>query len=273
MSATSRVAATVVALATAAGCHSAPARARAEPATSSQPPTAEATAPLEPSAIETTRTPALAVGLDRHHCTREQQHPDGAITRISADLDGDHRADQVLSYRLPTGDVDVYQVALGDGRFTDPQSVGDIFTDGDSGELLGAHDFDGDGRQEVLLRSSGNTADLGGIAHLQGCRLVAITDGPVSFEYLYGAHSMCCPDTHVYVTCSGSDLIETTSEPDATAVKYNNLTEAQRRQLRRTWERNVYRIGSTSGVRISHTTGKTAPGKDVIPAGASGVHC
>lgn len=221
-----------------------------------------------------------AVALNAHTCTAQpppttddQGRP---IAKLDADLDGDGKPDQVVSYQATNGQY-VYQAVLSDGRVTDPQNQLDVFPSGDGigTELLGAQDFDGDGKAEVLLRSGGNTADAGGIAHLQRCQLVALRDGTgdLDFTYLYGAHSNCCPDTRILVTCDGSHLVETTSQPDARPEEYGAMSDAARARLRRTWERNVYQVGARSAHRISHTTGRTQPGEDVIPEGMDGVHC
>jgi hypothetical protein len=89
--------------------------------------------------------------------------PDGSQEqRLQGDLDGDGRADEVVSW-VQDGER-VVQAWLATGENAAPEALFD-------GELLAAPDLDGDGRAEVLV---GSGEDGAGLA-LDGCRLAPVT--------------------------------------------------------------------------------------------------
>jgi hypothetical protein len=89
--------------------------------------------------------------------------PDGSQEqRLQGDLDGDGRADEVVSW-VQDGER-VVQAWLATGENAAPEALFD-------GDLLAAADLDGDGRAEVLVESGEDGAGLA----LDGCRLAPIT--------------------------------------------------------------------------------------------------
>ena len=113
-----------------------------------------------------------------------EQPPDGSQElREQADLDGDGRADEVVSWIR--GGERVVQAWLATGDNADPQA---LF----SGKLLGTVDLDGDGREEVFAQTGEAT---GAAYRLDGCELVPVTIAGTDREWEYavgpGAALLC----------------------------------------------------------------------------------
>ena len=111
--------------------------------------------------------------------------PDGSQEqRLQADLDGDARADEVVSW-VRNGER-VAQAWLATGQNAVPEALFD-------GDLLAAPDLDGDGRAEVLAQDG----DEGAGFVLDGCRLVPIgiagTERDWTFAHGPGAALLCRP--------------------------------------------------------------------------------
>lgn len=144
-------------------------------------------------------------------CAAERAEPpaDADVQREAADLDGDGRDDDVLTF-LQDGRR-LTQVRLADGRAATPEPVFE-------GDLLAAADADDDGRAEVYGATSravqGASTTLTGSAFvLDGCRLVAVTapDGPLSYVWSVGVDAK---DAAAALVClPGGVLEQTVSRP------------------------------------------------------------
>lgn len=130
-------------------------------------------------------SPGVAVPTGPCAAEREQP-PDGSKEqRVQADLDGDGRTDEVVSW--VRGSERVVQAWLATGENAVPEPLFD-------GELLAAADVDGDGRGEVFAATG---AGSGRAFVLDGCRLVPVTLGPGNQVWEYavgpGAELLCRP--------------------------------------------------------------------------------
>ncbi len=107
------------------------------------------------------------------------QPPDGSEEqRLQADLDGDGRADEVVSW-LQDG-TRVVQAWLADGRNAAPEP-GPV-------ELLQTADVDGDARAEVFAALAPAAGQLrAGVYALEGCRLVPVSTPAGPLELVYGS--------------------------------------------------------------------------------------
>jgi hypothetical protein len=132
----------------------------------------------EPSSIPTPTGPCAA--------SREQPPEGSQELREQGDLDGDGRADEVVSW-IRDGER-VVQAWLATGQNADPEA---LF----SRELLGMVDVDRDGREEVFAQTGDAT---GGAFVLDGCKLarVTIADTDRDWEYAVGpaAALLCRPN-------------------------------------------------------------------------------
>lgn len=137
------------------------------PACTSEQPPAQVTAPTGP-------------------CAAARELPPGGSQeqRLQADLDGDARTDEVVSW-VQDGER-VVQAWLATGENAVPEALFD-------GDLLAAPDLDGDGRAEVLAQAG----DEGAGFVLDGCRLVPIgiggTERAWTFAHGPGAALTCRP--------------------------------------------------------------------------------
>ena len=115
--------------------------------------------------------------------SREQPPEGSQEMREQADLDGDGRTDEVVSW-VQDGER-VVQAWLATGENGEPQA---LF----SRELLGTVDINGDGREEVFAQTGETT---GGAYRLDGCELVRVTVAGTDREWEYavgpGAALLC----------------------------------------------------------------------------------
>ena len=103
-------------------------------------------------------------------CAAERvQPPEGAQEqRLQADLDGDGRTDEVVSWLRDSDRV--VQAWLATGQNAVPEALFD-------GDLLETRDVDGDGRPEVVAAQEPGGGEV--VLRLDGCRLV-LADAPSS---------------------------------------------------------------------------------------------
>lgn len=130
--------------------------------------------------------PVAAPGPTGPCAAERSMPPDGSKEqRVQADLDGDGRSDEVVSW-IRDGER-VAQAWLATGQNAVPEALFD-------GELLTAADLDGDRRDEVLASTGAGTA---GAFALDGCRLVRLVlapnDRPWEFAVGSGAALVCRP--------------------------------------------------------------------------------
>ena len=117
--------------------------------------------------------------------TREQPPEGSQELRVQGDLDGDGRADEVVSWQRDGQRV--VQAWLATGENAEPEA---LF----GGELLTTADADGDGRDEVFAATGAAT---GAAFVLDGCRLAPIGIGGTERTWEYargpGAALLCRP--------------------------------------------------------------------------------
>ncbi len=142
------------------------------------------------------------------------QPPDGSQEeRLQADLDGDGRSDEVVSWLVDGARVT--QAWLADGQNFAPEPVF-------AGLPILAADVDGDGRAEVF---AGTGTGAGGLFRLDGCRLLPVTLAGSPWSYPVGAGSaLVCttaPRLELFTTAAatsplpsgGSDLTPAPGTP------------------------------------------------------------
>ena len=131
--------------------------------------------------------PASSIPTPAGPCaqTREQPPEGSQEQRVQGDLDGDGRADEVVSW-LRDGQR-VVQAWLATGENATPEP---LF----AGELLTTSDVDGNGRDEVFA-TTGATTGAGYV--LEGCRLAPIRFAGTTRDWSYavgpGAALVCRP--------------------------------------------------------------------------------
>jgi len=112
--------------------------------------------------------------------TREQPPEGSQEQRLQADLDGDGRTDEVVSW-LREGER-VVQAWLATGENAEPQQLFE-------GMLLDAGDVDGDGRDEAFVERDASSLTL---LVLDGCSLAQATLGELPFEVLRADGPLLC---------------------------------------------------------------------------------
>ena len=123
----------------------------------------------------TSEEPPAQAGAPTGPCAAARElPPDGSQEqRLQADLDGDARADEVVSW-VQDGER-VVQAWLATGENAVPEALFD-------GDLLAAPDVDGDGRAEVLAQAGEEGAGF----VLDGCRLVPIGIAGTERSWTFG---------------------------------------------------------------------------------------
>ncbi|HVE73868.1 MAG TPA: VCBS repeat-containing protein [Mycobacteriales bacterium] len=129
----------------------------------------------------------LPTGVPTGVCAASRNAPpaNSGEQRLEADLDGDGRVDELVSFRL--GTLRVVQAWLADGRTAAPDA---LF----AGTMLKAHDVDGDKRAEVFVV---HRAGKGRVLRVVGCELrVMVAANGEAWEYAVGrtATLLCRPN-------------------------------------------------------------------------------
>lgn len=185
----------------------------------------------------TTSTPGTAAAPSIDPCAAARtQPPDGSgEQRLQADLDGDRRSDEVVSF-LRDGRR-VVQAWLADGRNAAPEAVF-------AGDLLATGDVDGDGRAELFAATGPAT---GGLFRLDGCRLVTATLAGQPWSYPVGPAAA--------VACTGGGGLEVLTVGTAGSPSLGAPTATS---------------GSPGGAAVEGTAPSPAvtpePGSDLTPA-------
>jgi hypothetical protein len=137
-------------------------------------PTTSATSTTPSTATSTTGTPTTTGPTTAEGCGAVST-PAGAtqVTTAAGDVDGDGQDDVLASYVL--GDAEAHvQVSLAAGGGDD--AVVSTFSGTPAVSVLGGADVDGDGADEVWLRTGfGASASIVGLARVTGCQLAQVT--------------------------------------------------------------------------------------------------
>ena len=193
---------------------------------------------------------------------------------VDADLDGDGRPDH-FSISAPDPAPDRYNgrtmdVVLSNGT-TDHESFG-----GADQLVLFPVDIDHDGRNEVLVRTGGNTWTTGAlVVFTDRLQVVSFAENGNQF-FGWTAHSNCCPGGTADIACLTVDgqasLVVTSSQyvPDDWNGSYPVPLDPDvyTTDRRRAWTRTVYHLQGASLVATLHDTGVVAhdaPGPPGVP--------
>lgn len=105
-------------------------------------------------------------------CTELDEPAGREMASAPGDVDGDRRADELISYRDAAGAWHLHvALAVGGGADLLVPTVGDA-----SVQVLGGADVDGDGTDELWARTgAGASAAIVGLARLVDCSLVQVT--------------------------------------------------------------------------------------------------
>jgi hypothetical protein len=212
--------------------------------------------------------------------------PDGLqlVQEVSGEFDGDGQPDRLQLFHVPDERWGpspfaqtrlVARVLFGRGVATpisDP-----LFGSSLAEHVIGVTDLDGDGRDEVLIRTDGATWSLAGILKIQDCKVVAVVgqDGK-PYEFGYYGHSMCCPRGGNAFVCRqrgagerGKDLIEAEYEPEIEGVDRADweavAAALQNPDLKFRWHRRTLRLKGARVIVVSKESGESREGDMTVP--------
>lgn len=168
------------------GTAAAPVVVTSPPAPPPTTPAAPATAPAPTTAPPTTAPPATEPPPPE--CPSGGPTPRGEVAPAAADLDGDGADDTVYMIDQNVEDERRLGVLLANGHSTETSYGGNLIA-----SAYGPVDLNGDGREELFVVSSGNTASIPSaqVAVLDGCELVIAVDAEGEpYTFLVSDHGL-----------------------------------------------------------------------------------